>query len=334
LLLFAFQYLFNSAGHGDSFIQRYQRTSLFSKADKAATTLRKVASQARDPRLMALAVSMRMDAFAEVKKNIDAMVKALKEEQKEEVKQKDYCVSEFNTNEKQAAEKSSLKDDLTQHLADLGSTIESLTEAIATAKAEIADTQTEMKKASENREKQNHAFQVTVNDQRATQTILKKALDKLEGFYKAGAAAALVQEGQEPPATGTYKKSAAGSGVMAMIETIIDESKAIEEESTTAEKDSQAGYETFMKDATASIEALTKDITNKSEELAKADADKAATEDDLKHAIDDLLTLGEYGQELHKKCDFLINNFNLRQESRTGEIEALNSAKAIFSGMK
>merc|ERR1719191_2039894 len=275
-----------------------------------------------------------MDAFAEVKKNIDAMVKALKEEQKEEVKQKDYCVSEFNTNEKQTTEKSNLKDDLTQHLADLGTTMETLTEAIATAKTEIADTQTEMKRASENREAQNHAFQQTINDQRATQTILKKALDKLEGFYKAAAAAALVQEGQEPPPSGTYKKSGAASGVMAMIETIIDESKGIEEESTQAEKDSQAGYETFMKDATATIEALSKDITNKSQEMAKADADKAATEDDLKATIEDLLTLGEYSQALHNRCDFLINNFNLRQESRTKEIEALNSAKAIFSGAK
>ena len=51
------------------------------------------------------------------------MVKALKDEQKEEVKQKDYCVSEFNTNEKQTAEKSTLKDDLTQQIADLGNTI-------------------------------------------------------------------------------------------------------------------------------------------------------------------------------------------------------------------
>merc|ERR1719247_2747811 len=114
---------------------------------------------------------------------------------------------------------------------------------------------------------------------------------------------------------------------MAMTETIIDESKAIETEATQAEKDAQAGYETFMKDATATIEALSKDITNKSQDKAKADAD-------LKATIEDLLTLGEYSQTLHKKCDFLINNFNLRQESRTKEIEALNSAKMIFSGAK
>ena len=41
-----------------------------------------------------------------------------------------------------------------------------------------------MKKAGEVREAENAEFQVTVNDQRATQVILKKALDKLKSFYE------------------------------------------------------------------------------------------------------------------------------------------------------
>jgi len=48
----------------------------------------------------------------------------------------------------------------------------------------------------------------------------------------------------------------------------------------------------------------------------------------------DLLTLGEYNQELHKKCDFLVKNFDLRQQSRVQEMEALAQAKAIFQGAK
>lgn len=273
------------------------------------------------------------------------MVAALKEEQKEEVKQKDYCVGEFNSNDKQTAEKTDLSNDLKQQIADLTNKIEAETEAVATLNGEIADTKTEMKRAAQNREKENHEFQVAVKDARATQDILKKAMDKLKSFYdkKAAAAAALLQEQDDqepgapveaPPAQGEYKKSGAASGVMAMIETIIDEAKGIEEESMKGESDAQAAYETFTKDATASIEAAQKSVASKTEELAKANAEKVQAEDDMKHTIDDLLTLGEYSQQLHKQCDFLVNNFNLRQESRTEEIEALNSAKAIFSGAK
>merc|ERR1719171_757131 len=118
-----------------------------------------------------------------------------------------------------------------------------------------------------------------------------------------------------------------------MIETIIDESKTVEAEAVQGEKDAQAAYESFVKDTNASIEAASKDVANKSEELAKADVAKVTAEDDLKATIEDLLTLGEYGQDLHKSCDFLVKNFDLRQTSRSEEIEALVSAKAIFDGV-
>jgi len=117
-----------------------------------------------------------------------------------------------------------------------------------------------------------------------------------------------------------------------MIETIIDESAALEAECVQAEKDAQVAYEGFMKDSTTANDAASKDMINKADELAKAEAAKVAAEDDLKHATDDLLTLGEYGQTLHKKCDFLVKNFELRQTARAEEIEALVSAKAIFGG--
>merc|ERR1719217_118648 len=122
-------------------------------------------------------------------------------------------------------------------------------------------------KASQLREEANHEFQVTITDQRATQALLKKALDRLKSFYDKKAAA-LLQEGQEPPAQATYKKNAGSSGVMAMLETLIDESKALESEAMAAEADSQAAYETFMKDSTASNEAAGKEVTNKTAQMA------------------------------------------------------------------
>merc|ERR1719387_1644108 len=278
----------------------------------AAKALQKAAKELHKPALITLAMKMVAGGFDEVIKNIDTMRKALKEEQAEEVKQKDYCVAEFNTNEKNTAEKMSLKSDLETKIADDTTLIEKLTEEIDVLNKEIAETQKEMMKASQLREGENHEYQVTITDQRATQAILKKALDRLKSFYdkKAAAAAALLEEGQEPPAQATYKKNAGSSGVMAMIETLVDESKDLETEAMKAEADAQAAYETFMKDATASIEAATKEVTNKTEQKAATDADKVQASDDLKSTITDLLTLGEYGQELHKKCDFLIKNFD------------------------
>merc|ERR1719387_1209844 len=287
----------------------------------AAKALQKAAKELHRPALITLSMGMRLHGFDEVIANIDKMRAALKEEQAEEVKQKDYCVSEFNQNEKQTAEKMSLKEDLETKIADDTTMIEKLTEEISVLKAEIAESKKEMMKASQLREGENHEFQVTITDQRATQAILKKALDRLKSFY------GFVQEGQEPPAQGTYKKNAGSSGVMAMIETLVDESAQLEADAMKAESDAQAAYESFMKDSVASKTACLKSITNKSAAKAKADADSTQASNDLKATVADILTLADYNQELHKKCDFLVKNFDLRQQNRTQEMEALAQAK-------
>merc|ERR1719359_453893 len=315
---------FNKAGFG-VFIQVSSKSA---KREQAAQFLSKAGKQLHKPALITLSMGMRLHGFEEVIAQIDSMKKALKEEQAEEVKQKDYCVAEFNENEKNVAEKMTLKTDLETKIADCTTEIGELTEAISVLEEQIAETKKEMMKASQLREGENKEFQIPISDQRATQAILKKALDRLKSFY------GFVQQGQEPPTQGTYKKNAGSSGVMAMIETLVDESKALETDAMKGEADAQAAYETFMKDSTASNEAATKAVVNKTKQKAATDADRTQASNDLKATITDLLTLGEYNQELHKKCDFLVKNFDLRQQSRTQEMEALAQAKAIFQGAK
>merc|ERR1719502_435700 len=103
------------------------------------------------------------------------MVVSLGKEQGDEVAKKDGCITDLNTNDKQTAEQTNLKEDKDTEVADLDSTIASLTEEEKQIKQQIADIQVEMKRASENRETENKDFQETVADQRATQAILKKA---------------------------------------------------------------------------------------------------------------------------------------------------------------
>merc|ERR1719274_384143 len=134
---------------------------------------------------------------------MDQMVAELKAEQLEEVKLKEFCTKEFNENEKQTYIKTEEKEDLEQLIESLDATIEKLTKEIEEAKKNIAETELGIKKASETREKENAEFQTTVADQRATQEILKKALAKLEKFYKKKA---LLQQKEDPvPPGGGFK---------------------------------------------------------------------------------------------------------------------------------
>merc|ERR1711957_248774 len=123
--------------------------------------------------------------------------------------------------------------------------------------------QVQMKRAGEDREKQNKEFQQTVADQRASQKLLTAALNILKGFYEKKAAFLQKQEPAgppPPPGFKEYKKNESSGGVMGMIQQIINDAKAMEAEAIRAEEDAQKAYEDFVKETNASIEEKTKSM--------------------------------------------------------------------------
>merc|ERR1719277_2236472 len=119
-----------------------------------------------------------------------------------------------------------------------------------------------------------------------------------------------------------------------MIQQIINDAKATENETIRSEEEAQKAYEDFVKETNASIEAKSKDIVNKSETKAKTEADLVEAEKEKNSVMLELEQLSNYNAELHQSCDFVIKNFDLRQAARDQEVEALRQAKAILSGAK
>jgi len=304
---------------------------------QASKVLSAVASKVHSPRLATLAYQVKLDAFTRVKKAIDDMIAQLLKEKEAEIKHKDFCVDEFNTNQLQTENKDREKQDLIAKIEDLEMTIQALTQAIDGLKAEIAEMQVQLKRAGEDREKENKEFQMTVSDQRETQTLLKKALDFLADFYSKKAALLQKQEPAGPPPPAgfeTYKNNAQSGGVMQLIEQIITDAKAMEAEAIRSEEDAQKAYEDFVKETNASIEAKSKDIVEKSEQKAKAEVELVETKEAKEAVMLELEQLSNYNAELHQSCDFVVKNFDLRQTARDEEVEALRQAKAILSGAK
>merc|ERR1719405_347872 len=228
--------------------------------------------------------------------------------------------------------------DLEAKIEDLTMTIDTTAKAIETLKAEVAELQVQLKRAGEDREKQNKEFQVTVADQRATQKLLAAALNILKGFYDK---AALVQKtssskqvtGQAPPpGFKSYEKNAASGGVMGMMSGILNDAKAMEAEAIRGEESAQKTYESFVKDTNMSIEEKTKDIVGKTDVKSKAEADKVEAEEERDGVLGELEQLANENADLHKSCDFTLKNFELRQTAREEEIEALKQSIAMFSG--
>merc|ERR1712060_2288 len=136
-----------------------------------------------------------------------------------------------------------------------------------------------------------------------------------------------------PEAPGAYKKkSGENSGVLAMIDLLVQDLNKEMAESTTAEKDAQADYEQLMKD---SAEKRTADSALLSEKTAT----KASMEGDLQDHKDNHASLSkqlgatlQYIASLHAECDWLLKFFEIRKEARASEIDALGKAKAVLRG--
>merc|ERR1719393_376756 len=306
---------------------------------EAVAMLKAAAKKTGSTQLLALAATAGLDAFTKVIAAIDEMIVDLKQQLADDVEHKDYCTKELAENEKATMIAQDEKADLEAHIEDLKSTIETLTKDIKTKEAEIAEMQVQVKRASEDRELENKEFQQTGADQRATQQILKKALDRLKVVY--GFVQTKVQHKQPepgaaapppPPGFSDYKQNAGAGGVLTMIQSVINDAKMMEKEVIMAEQDSQSAYESFVKNTNDEIAAAMKSTTAKTESKAKAEEALTQAKAGLKATMSALEQLASYAADVHQSCDFVLKNFEVRQEARDQEVEALRQAKAVLSG--
>merc|ERR1719333_1440024 len=117
---------------------------------------------------------------------------------------------------------------------------------------------------------------------------------------------------------------------MGMIQQIIADAKAMESEAIKGEEDAQKAYETFVTDTNASIEDKSAEIVTKSEEKAKAEAERTEAEEEKQQVMQTLEDISDENADLHKACDYILKNFDIRQTARDEEVEALKQAKAIL----
>lgn len=253
------------------------------------------------------------------------------------------------------------KDTLSAKVEDLKKGIAVIQKDIDDTKAETAEIQKQMKRASATREAENADSQQTITDQRMTQIVLNKALTSLKAVYsliqqRVEEDAALsvhhrrahrnpgapliplsgtaTQPGTGPAKFKTYSKNSGGSQVVTMIEKIITDSKVAEADALKAEQDAQATYETFMTGSNKAITAAAAKILTLSGNLAGAKEDLLISTKDLAATSKKIASLATELDDLKGSCDFIIKNFSKRQDARAAESDALKEALSILSGAK
>jgi len=313
------------------------------RRQRALKAIQQVSGVSANAQLALLANSMKLDAFTKVVAIIDKLVAELKVQQSEEVEQRDWCTDELNKNKRLTAAAYDRKDSLTTKQADLAQNIETLSTDIAASKASVAEMKTQMKKASETREAENADFQTTVSDHHVMAIILDKALARMKQVYaflqSQAPGAPHIQTsgthtdpGNGPAKFTKYAQNAGGGRVVGMIETIIADVKKTVDQSMASEQDSASAYENFMKDSNKGIKNLGRSISEMSGNKAAAKEALSMAKTDFKMTMTELQNLDATNADVHKSCDFVLKNFDARQQARSLEMDACNEAKAILSG--
>mmetsp|Transcript_30544 Transcript_30544/g.85681 ORF Transcript_30544/g.85681 Transcript_30544/m.85681 type:complete len:771 (+) Transcript_30544:72-2384(+) len=306
---------------------------------EAARALREVAAKTHSPELSMLANTVELDAFAKVKKAIDDMIVMLKKQTEDEVKKHDWCKAEFKENEMTTLKTEDRKADLEAKIAELESTIKALEADIAKATEDIEKAMVALQSASLGRKEENLDYQKVVADQTVVIDVLKKALNRMAKYYE-GESLLQRRRSGEDPAPGSvapvaqmeYKPSSGAAGVMQMLEKLISEAKELMAESKRSESEAQKAYEQTIRDTNGAVAALQKEVVTKSKAKARATKDKLQTESDLADTVVELEDLSKMKIDLHAECDYMLKNFDTRQDARSQEIEALQQAKQILNG--
>jgi predicted nucleic acid-binding Zn-ribbon protein len=310
--------------------------------------------------------------FEKIIKLIDELTAKLKEEQAEDDKKKEWCEAEFDKTEDTKKvllqDKSDLEtsiSDAEESIANLKAEIEALDDGIRALDKEVAD-------ATATRKEENEEFEATYAANTAAVDILKFAKNRLNKFYNpklykppakrelsedeqitlnmggtlaptaapggiAGTGIGLDQQGAAPPpppeANLAYKtKGEESSGVIQMIDTIVNDVEKENQVMKLEEEDAQDDYEKFMADAKDKRAADSKSMSDAEGTLAETDEQMVTDKGALKNKETELMETDKYLSTLHADCDFLIKYYDMRKEARTGEIDAMGKAKDVLNG--
>jgi len=332
-----------------------KKAAITSLRNKAALLFRNTAFQKRtlhSKRFLALAhlAEKKEGRFDEVLKAIDNMKIALEEQMAAEVKQKDECTADITQKATEIAETENKLSTLNSERDRLDLEKQGAEEDVKNNTQELKDLEKSKADRKEERAEEVAEFNQNVQDQEVALDLLSKAHRKLSVVFKSaipeqGLLQTSQKQKQEPGEGGMsftpppsdvekieYKENAGGSVVLEMFVNLMNQSKAA---IAQLKSDNQKGQDTYM----AEVDAISNEIKIMSATKTKAEGravnfaeDLLDKEEEIKAAGAELVDFQDAKMALHQQCDFLLKNFNIRQEAMQDEKEALDQAKAVLSG--
>jgi len=343
--------LFNKSikpGKETGFLQIDSESQPQAKAYKA---LKEHATKAKSLRLAAIAATLRTGGhFDAVIAEIDKMMATLKEEEKGDIEQRDWCKEETFKNEQEASRYEYKIERTDAKIMKLTSKLEELEGTLQATIASILSTKDDIKAMEDARKEQHAAFESAKSDDEGAVKLLAAAIESMSAFYKnnkidqgeiQGAAQAFVQQptfevsaDQAPDASfsSAGKSGGESKGIVSIMTMIKEDLEDEISNGVKSEGETQAAFEEQLGEANTLLEELKAKKTNL--EQAISDTNTEIDENEVKK--EDLQGLlkdeKDYLASIKPDCDWILNSFTERRTKRAAEMEGLLQAKGMLAG--
>jgi len=320
--------------------------------------------------LISMALSGKSVDFTKVIGMIDEMVVLLQEEQVDDDSKKTYCVDSIDKTEDEGKSLSNDIENHQSALSDFNDQLSATGERLEAVAKSISELDASVAKATTIRQDEHAEFLTVTANNAATSQLLGIAVNRLNKFYNpklykapakvelksedrvyvnlggsittaaptgiAGTDVSRVQLLQEPvaePFTSKFeKKHEEATGVVALIHKLIAEVEKDSQEAKVDEANAQEQYENFTADSSANRAGKVKETAALQDTRATLQSSVTATTGELQSSHSAAAAASKVLASLHQECDWLLQNFDARQEARAGEKDALNNAKAVLAG--
>jgi len=331
---------FSDAFESASFLQVEASSS--APEARAYEMLKKAATSSHSLRLAKLAAKVRVAKsghFDKVMEAIDEVIETLREEEKDDIEKRDKCKEQYQDHEVAVQEidwkieKNEAKIDKLETLID-----EKTTEREKTIE-QIEDVIKEIDEMETTRKDENKEFKLAASDDEAAIKLLKKAKDALSEYYEKNAK--FIQkpefeksEDQAPEfkMASKSKRKNQSSGIVGLMELLIEDLETDIKNGLKAEEEAQTEFEKNLKAAKTLKKELRKKKTDLKEQIADHEEDKDNEESLKKDNEQDKQDEDDFKAEIEPDCDWILENFDFRDQKRESEMNGLVQAKEFLAG--
>lgn len=267
------------------------------------------------------------EMFQRILNAVDEQIKAKKDLLAAKAAEKDECVANINNSEKEMASLNNEIEKVNAKIEQLTADIAALEQRLKEDNEEVVAITENTKELSQERSEANAQYMKEMDENRAAVQLLEQAKGVLAEVF--GDKAFL----QQAPQFDRYEKNAGGAKVLAMIDTIVNDTKTEMKVAMTAENAAQKAYETQIKDNNDAVKSLKAGIAKAEKNKADKEGAKAEAEAHLQNKTDQLTDETTNNEQLHKECDFLLGNYKAITDAHQEEVDGLTEAKTILANV-